>query len=664
MTEQNTENGLTIGAPVIGIGGSRGYIAAIREPAAVSYALGSGTMTRNRAEVEIVFPAAGHVSIVPDSIAAPWIEAGKRANIPPADDIAGMVAAAREAEAKRREEMNAEHKARKEREATFYDDAERRIPSWAKAAIIAEQEQDDCDSMSDYYNAKTVRRVVIGWSKHARDLFPEMRSAAATFPETAHLATAPENAEHREKWSMGAGYYLKDGSRYSSGWKVSKRTFYGETKRQWAQSLNVAEFHLPEDRPAAPMPQAAAPGAIAIEEHTHTKKGFQMFLCILGERVEREAFESLRDKAQAMGGWYSRPWGKTPGGFAFRDRATAEAFAALDQPAADSAESPSAPSAAATSPRSGGGEHMAGKLRTLAESMTGAIEHAFRDRLENTPKRQREGQSARLEGFRLKRAQSGLLALAALHEAGNVPPALSRLTSKARAIELASSVIERSGGYYDAGRDTGKPSLNTPEALAFWELLKPPSEAERKAEELRRAIADLQFANIPGFFPTPPEIVAKMIDRADVGAGMAVLEPSAGTGNILDAIRANHPEHVSLACYEVSHRLRGILSMKGYAPKDDFTDDEPAPIFDRVLMNPPFENGQDMAHVRRAFEWLKPGGRLIAIMSPGPFWRSDRKAVEFREWFDSMGGEREDLPEGSFKASGTGVATVLVEVRK
>ena len=32
--------------------------------------------------------------------------------------------------------------------------------------------------------------------------------------------------EHREKYSMGKGYYLKTECGYSSSWKISKRTFY------------------------------------------------------------------------------------------------------------------------------------------------------------------------------------------------------------------------------------------------------------------------------------------------------------------------------------------------------------------------------------------------------------------------------------------------------
>tara|TARA_Y100000310_G_scaffold93212_2_gene90759 strand:+ start:412 stop:1179 length:768 start_codon:yes stop_codon:yes gene_type:complete len=95
-------------------------------------------------------------------------------------------------------------------------------PPWAKAAIVAELKQDDSDIMTDYFHSTTKRTIFLAWSKHTRDLFPEMRKAARNHPDTAHLADAPPDAEHREKWSMGAGFYLKEADRHADGWKVSK----------------------------------------------------------------------------------------------------------------------------------------------------------------------------------------------------------------------------------------------------------------------------------------------------------------------------------------------------------------------------------------------------------------------------------------------------------
>jgi len=95
-------------------------------------------------------------------------------------------------------------------------------PAWAKAVIVAELRRDVSEPQSDYYNTTTDRTVLLAWSKHTRDLFAEMRRAAGRYDETAHLVNAGKEAEHREKWSMGQGYYLTETNGYSSGWRVRK----------------------------------------------------------------------------------------------------------------------------------------------------------------------------------------------------------------------------------------------------------------------------------------------------------------------------------------------------------------------------------------------------------------------------------------------------------
>jgi 16S rRNA G1207 methylase RsmC len=85
--------------------------------------------------------------------------------------------------------------------------------------------------------------------------------------------------------------------------------------------------------------------------------------------------------------------------------------------------------------------------------------------------------------------------------------------------------------------------------------------------------------------------------------------------------------------------------------------------FDRVVMNPPFADQADIDHVTHALSFLKPGGKLVAIMSAGASFRQDRKASKFQELIEGLGGTMNELPEDSFKQSGTNVRTVLVEVR-
>ena len=187
------------------------------------------------------------------------------------------------------------------------------------------------------------------------------------------------------------------------------------------------------------------------------------------------------------------------------------------------------------------------------------------------------------------------------------------------------------------------------------------AEKQRAIKEKERQLAN---AKIEGFFPTPKTIVEKMLDEADIKPGEKVLEPSAGKGNIADAIRENHPDN-ALDVVEWNTSLNELLTEKGHNVVGvDFL--QHTGEYDKIIMNPPFEKGQDIDHIRHAYSLLNDGGRVVCIMSEGPFYRSDKKATEFREWLDSLGGVSEKLPEGAFKASerSTGVNTRLVVIDK
>ena len=98
------------------------------------------------------------------------------------------------------------------------------IPSDAKAVIIGELRVSECDSYTDYYDYRTERTVILGFSKHTRNLFAEMRKCAANFEGTSHLAEYNADFEHRENYSMGDGMYL--GRNKYSGWTINKEPIY------------------------------------------------------------------------------------------------------------------------------------------------------------------------------------------------------------------------------------------------------------------------------------------------------------------------------------------------------------------------------------------------------------------------------------------------------
>ena len=76
-------------------------------------------------------------------------------------------------------------------------------------------------------------------------------------------------------------------------------------------------------------------------------------------------------------------------------------------------------------------------------------------------------------------------------------------------------------------------------------------------------------------------------------------------------------------------------------------------IWDRVIMNPPFARQQDIDHIYKAFDVLKSGGVLVSVISISPFFRTNRKSVEFKDWLSDVGAEITELSEGAFKDSGT-----------
>lgn len=186
------------------------------------------------------------------------------------------------------------------------------------------------------------------------------------------------------------------------------------------------------------------------------------------------------------------------------------------------------------------------------------------------------------------------------------------------------------------------------------------TQADRIADTERQLVG----LKIPGFFPTTPPVVRRMLALAEVKPGQRVWEPSAGKGDIADGLRASCPQARIEVC-EIQGRLREILKLKGYTlVGDDCLALDAGEGYDRVIMNPPFENNQDIRHVRHAYGQLKPGGRLVAAMGEGTFFRQDRATCDFRSWLEALGGTHERLPEGSFKASGTGVAARLVVLDK
>lgn len=186
-----------------------------------------------------------------------------------------------------------------------------------------------------------------------------------------------------------------------------------------------------------------------------------------------------------------------------------------------------------------------------------------------------------------------------------------------------------------------------------------------KADPIKEAERKLVGRKFEGYFPTPKTLATRMAEELDINDTHRVLEPSAGKGSLIEAAITAGAKIENIAALEVVGDLQDILKLKGYnVVGRNFLEHDGE--YDRVIMNPPFENNQDIEHVQHAYKLLATDGKIVAIMSEGPFFRGDSKATAFREWLEEVGGVSEKLPEGSFKESdrSTGVNTRIVIINK
>lgn len=160
---------------------------------------------------------------------------------------------------------------------------------------------------------------------------------------------------------------------------------------------------------------------------------------------------------------------------------------------------------------------------------------------------------------------------------------------------------------------------------------------------------DIQF--------TPPELAKELVALAGVRKDSRVLEPEAGIGNIADAAK-EVTDHVD--CIERMTDFCEILKLKKHnVIGNDLLTAETAPIYDAVVMNPPFS--EECEHIKRAFDFLRPGGSLVAVYSSSIQWKSTRKYEQFRDWLSE---HTHSIDECGAKFEMTGVHTVVLVVDK
>jgi hypothetical protein len=188
-----------------------------------------------------------------------------------------------------------------------------------------------------------------------------------------------------------------------------------------------------------------------------------------------------------------------------------------------------------------------------------------------------------------------------------------------------------------------------------------------------RASGVMPTKNPLAYFPTPIDIARGLVAELDAmasGVPRRMLEPSAGSGALIDAVRERWPD-IEVVAVEAEPLNAAMLRAKGYTViEGDFLRIDVAGPFDLVSMNPPFAVDGDrnawVAHLYRAWDLLDPAFGRLACIAPAGAWRqSERKPFpELRRWMTEVGAWLDVHDAGAFKDSGTGVATLSILARR
>lgn len=165
-------------------------------------------------------------------------------------------------------------------------------------------------------------------------------------------------------------------------------------------------------------------------------------------------------------------------------------------------------------------------------------------------------------------------------------------------------------------------------------------------------------------FWTPPTVAQDMVDAADLYVcepTLRVLEPSAGIGRLIEAAGMATDWRLRITAVEINehHAQQIVDTYRGTRANlllirgDFMAQNGTLGLFDRILMNPPYTGGQDIAHIQRALTYLAPGGRLVALCADGP---------KQREALHPLAHAWSSLPRGSFRESGTDIQIAMLTI--
>lgn len=184
-------------------------------------------------------------------------------------------------------------------------------------------------------------------------------------------------------------------------------------------------------------------------------------------------------------------------------------------------------------------------------------------------------------------------------------------------------------------------------------------------EEAAKARPGTEVAKNLAYYPTPPEIVERILSRLSIPRGAEILEPQCGCGRFLDGLRKVAPGARATGVEVHGGRASECRAKGHHVLTANFLQVAPDPRFDLVVMNPPFNGREWRKHLDHARRFLKPhrdgdgygGGVLVSILPASAYYDGHLDDIcPKSRWMDHW----HDLAVGSFSESGTNIPTGYV----
>ncbi|PKR82885.1 DNA N-6-adenine-methyltransferase [Heyndrickxia camelliae] len=153
------------------------------------------------------------------------------------------------------------------------------------------------------------------------------------------------------------------------------------------------------------------------------------------------------------------------------------------------------------------------------------------------------------------------------------------------------------------------------------------------------------FNNNPDFYPTPTKLINKMLSNIDFRYIRTVLEPSAGKGDLVEAITQKFKYHQSynrsnydIDTIELDNNLQYILQGKKFRlVHDDFLTYNTFKKYDCIIMNPPFSQGDK--HLLKAIEMQQKGGQIVCLLNgetlKNPYTNTRKELIQKLEQYNA-----------------------------